>query len=100
MVVAINPASELDAEHTREKIERHLRLAFTRYTPSLRQVDLNSRLAVCPDLRPGYLVSIRASVHGAPDVAVDEINRSLSSALQRATRRIERSLKQQARNRH
>ena len=92
--IAIGPLSDLDDQHSRQSVERLLRLAFTRYEPIVWQVRFSSRSTLCPDRQDGYKVSLRISVEGMPDIEIEETQRALGQAIHRVVSRSENLLRQ------
>lgn len=80
-----------DAAELRAFIERHVRFAFGRVAPAIR--DLTVRLADTNGPRGGVdklcLVSVRL-VAGGPDIVVSEVDASLPTAVARAADRSSR----------
>ena len=82
-----------DTVELRAFIERHLRFAFGRVAPAIR--DLTVRLADTNGPRGGVdklcLVSVRL-VTGGPDIVVSEVDASLPTAVVRAVDRSSRAV--------
>ena len=97
MRVSVSASCRTQAQMSEASLERLLRIAFTRYAGSLRQITLVLGDRSCPGMKPGYHVRLVVCCNQWPDVEVEEMQPRLDLAVDRAIHRTDGMLRQFAR---
>jgi len=97
MKISISAPSNAEAQRSEESLERLLRIAFTRYASSLRQIALDLEVKACAGTSPSYRARLLVFVKGWPDLEIEEVQPRLELAIDRAIHRTDGMLRQYAR---